>query len=104
MQFFVRKIQLWRRRKIRHPEEKRRKNGQAPILRHPVCAKMDGPILLNVPLDGWTKLLCTGAPLGACVLESNVRQNPLYTLAALREGSYMIGMKNQFNAHDLPGL
>lgn len=30
-----------------------------------------------------------------------VRQNPQYTIAALRQGVYMIGMKNQFNVHDL---
>lgn len=35
------------------------------------------------------------------VLENHIRQNPLYTLAALQEGIYMIGMKDQFNIHDL---
>jgi hypothetical protein len=31
-----------------------------------------------------------------------IRQNPHYTLAALSEGVYVIGMKDQFNMHDLP--
>ena len=30
-----------------------------------------------------------------------VRQSPQYTIAALRQGVYIIGMKNQFNVHDL---
>ena len=30
-----------------------------------------------------------------------VRQNPQYTIAALAEGIYIIGMKDQFNKHDL---
>ena len=30
-----------------------------------------------------------------------VRQNPRYTIAALAEGVYIIGMKDQFNKHDL---
>ncbi|CAE8670279.1 unnamed protein product [Polarella glacialis] len=37
------------------------------------------------------------------VLESFIRQSPQYTLAALREGIYIIGMKDQFNIHDLQG-
>jgi hypothetical protein len=36
------------------------------------------------------------------VVTNFVRQNPMYTLAALQEGVYIIGMKEQFNAHDLP--
>uniref|UniRef100_A0A7S1C0Z4 Uncharacterized protein n=1 Tax=Corethron hystrix TaxID=216773 RepID=A0A7S1C0Z4_9STRA len=31
-----------------------------------------------------------------------VRQNPQYTIAALEEGIYIIGMKDQFNVFDLP--
>jgi hypothetical protein len=31
-----------------------------------------------------------------------VRQNPQYTIAALQEGIYVIGMKDQFNIYDLP--
>eukprot|EP00746_Dinoflagellata_sp_MGD_P124033 gnl/MRDRNA2_/MRDRNA2_58642_c0_seq1.p1 gnl/MRDRNA2_/MRDRNA2_58642_c0~~gnl/MRDRNA2_/MRDRNA2_58642_c0_seq1.p1 ORF type:complete len:1612 (+),score=292.79 gnl/MRDRNA2_/MRDRNA2_58642_c0_seq1:504-4838(+) len=34
---------------------------------------------------------------------NNIRQNPQYTLAALQEGVYVIGMKDQFNVHDLQG-
>ena len=30
-----------------------------------------------------------------------VRQNPQYTIAALAEGVYIIGMKDQFNVHDI---
>jgi hypothetical protein len=41
--------------------------------------------------------------LGIKVLINNVRQNPQYTLAALQKGIYVIGMKDQFNIHDLPG-
>ena len=33
---------------------------------------------------------------------NHIRQNPQYTLAALQEGVYVIGMKDQFNCHDLP--
>lgn len=35
------------------------------------------------------------------VMVNHVRQNPLYTLAALKPGTYMIGMKDQFNVHDI---
>ena len=35
------------------------------------------------------------------VLLRNIRQNPQYTLAAIQEGIYVIGMKDQFNVHDL---
>jgi hypothetical protein len=31
-----------------------------------------------------------------------IRQNPQYTIVGLKEGVYMIGMKDQFNKHDLP--
>lgn len=37
------------------------------------------------------------------VLINYVRQNPQYTLAALQKGIYVIGMKDQFNIHDLQG-
>lgn len=40
--------------------------------------------------------------LDAQVLVSHIRQNPQYTLAALERGIYLIGMKDQFNKHDLP--
>ena len=33
---------------------------------------------------------------------NHIRQNPQYTLAALQQGVYVIGMKDQFNCHDLP--
>jgi len=36
------------------------------------------------------------------VLANGLRQNPLYSLAALAPGVYVIGMKDQFNKHDLP--
>ena len=39
--------------------------------------------------------------LGIDVVFSHVRQNPQYTLAALSQGCYVIGMKDQFNPHDL---
>lgn len=42
------------------------------------------------------------AQLDAEVLLNHIRQSPQYTLAALREGVYLIGMKDQFNIHDLP--
>ena len=32
---------------------------------------------------------------------NHIGQSPLYTLAALRRGVYVIGMKDQFNIHDL---
>ena len=32
---------------------------------------------------------------------NQIRQNPQYTLAALQRGVYVIGMKDQFNIHDL---
>ncbi len=35
------------------------------------------------------------------VTTNYVRQGPQYTIAALRQGVYIIGMKNQFNVHDL---
>jgi hypothetical protein len=41
--------------------------------------------------------------LGIQVLINNIRQSPQYTLAALQKGIYVIGMKDQFNIHDLPG-
>lgn len=44
----------------------------------------------------------TTGKLNVEVLVNCVRQNPQYTLAALRRGVYIIGMKDQFNVHDLP--
>eukprot|EP00658_Telonema_sp_P-2_P017088 TRINITY_DN16619_c0_g1_i6.p1 TRINITY_DN16619_c0_g1~~TRINITY_DN16619_c0_g1_i6.p1 ORF type:complete len:697 (+),score=215.83 TRINITY_DN16619_c0_g1_i6:177-2267(+) len=35
------------------------------------------------------------------VLVNHIRQNPQYSLAGLEEGVYLIGMKDQFNVHDL---
>jgi hypothetical protein len=35
------------------------------------------------------------------IIANFLRQNPLYSLAALQEGVYVIGMKDQFNVHDL---
>jgi hypothetical protein len=35
------------------------------------------------------------------VLVNYVRHNPQYTLAALQEGVYVIGMRDQFNVHDM---
>jgi len=40
--------------------------------------------------------------LGIHVVTNHVCQNPQYTIAAIRPGVYVIGMKDQFNAHDLP--
>eukprot|EP00928_Gymnodinium_smaydae_P100356 TRINITY_DN9823_c2_g4_i1.p1 TRINITY_DN9823_c2_g4~~TRINITY_DN9823_c2_g4_i1.p1 ORF type:complete len:2328 (+),score=476.05 TRINITY_DN9823_c2_g4_i1:208-6984(+) len=42
------------------------------------------------------------AQFGITVHLNQIRQNPHYTLAALRQGVYVIGMKDQFNIHDLP--
>ena len=46
-----------------------------------------------------------GAPAGGQynikVVVNFVRQNPQYTIAGLSEGVYIIGMKDQFNAHSL---
>ena len=39
--------------------------------------------------------------LGVEVRVNLVRQNPQYTVAALRQGIYLIGMKDQFNIHDM---
>lgn len=38
---------------------------------------------------------------GIQVAENKVRQSPEYTLAGIKEGVYLIGMKDQFNVHDL---
>merc|ERR1711865_380686 len=39
--------------------------------------------------------------LDVTLLLNFIRQNPQYTIAALRQGVYVIGMKDQFNIHDL---
>ena len=39
--------------------------------------------------------------LGVSVKVNNIRQNPQYTIAGLREGVYLIGMKEQFNSFDI---
>jgi len=45
-----------------------------------------------------------GGGLGVRVAAHLVRANPQYTLAAVARGVYVIGMKDQFNVHDLkPG-
>ena len=41
-------------------------------------------------------------PLDVEMLCNYIKQNPQYTLAALQKGVYVIGMKEQFNIHDLP--
>merc|ERR1712167_357005 len=46
-----------------------------------------------------------GAPLEELEMDivmNHVKQSPLYSLAAIQEGIYVIGMKDQFNIHDLP--
>jgi hypothetical protein len=43
----------------------------------------------------------SGAFVGCKSRKHFVRQNPAYALAALEPGVYVIGMKDQFNAHDL---
>jgi hypothetical protein len=43
-----------------------------------------------------------GSSVDINVVVNLVRQNPMYTLAALKPGVYVIGMKDQFNVHDLP--
>jgi hypothetical protein len=35
------------------------------------------------------------------LITNQVRQNPLYSMAALEQGVYVIGMKDQFNSHDV---
>lgn len=35
------------------------------------------------------------------VISNLIRQNPLYTVAAISQGVYLIGMKDQFNIHDM---
>jgi len=39
--------------------------------------------------------------LGLRVLTHYIRQHPLYSIAGLERGVYVIGMKDQFNIHDL---
>lgn len=41
--------------------------------------------------------------LGIKIMVNYVRQNPQYTIAALQPGVYVIGMKDQYNIHDLHG-
>eukprot|EP00930_Biecheleria_cincta_P037281 TRINITY_DN25573_c0_g1_i1.p1 TRINITY_DN25573_c0_g1~~TRINITY_DN25573_c0_g1_i1.p1 ORF type:complete len:2388 (+),score=410.29 TRINITY_DN25573_c0_g1_i1:162-7325(+) len=41
------------------------------------------------------------SPLDIEMLHSYIRQNAQYTLAGIQEGVYLIGMKDQFNIHDL---
>ena len=43
-----------------------------------------------------------GTALDVEVVTNLVRQSPQYTLAAIRPGVYLLGMKDQFNIHDLP--
>jgi hypothetical protein len=46
-----------------------------------------------------------GAPdeLGIRVVTNHIRQNPQYSMAALQQGVYVVGMKDQFNIHDMAG-
>ena len=44
---------------------------------------------------------CEEQRLHVKVLANNIRQTPLYSIAAIREGVYVIGMKDQFNIHDM---
>ena len=39
--------------------------------------------------------------LNISVMSNFIRQNPQYTMAAIERGVYIIGMKDQFNIHDL---
>jgi len=43
----------------------------------------------------------SAAELDIKVVANLIRQNPQYTLAALGQGIYLVGMKDQFNIHDL---
>jgi len=40
--------------------------------------------------------------LGIDVVCNHIRQSPQYSLAAVERGIYLVGMKDQFNKHDLP--
>ena len=42
-----------------------------------------------------------GDQLEVKVLVSGIKQSPQYTIAALQQGVYIIGMKDQFNIHDM---
>ena len=44
---------------------------------------------------------CEEERLHVKVLANNIRQAPLYSIAAIREGVYVIGMKDQFNIYDM---
>ena len=46
--------------------------------------------------------VATSSQFGIKVVVNFIRQNPQYTIAGLSEGVYVIGMKDQFNAHSLP--
>jgi len=65
-------------------------NFLAAIARRPVIDETNGARLAQEELD-------------IRVQVNQVRQSPQYTLAALQEGIYVIGMKDQFNVHDLAG-
>jgi hypothetical protein len=57
----------------------------------------------NLQMVGEGQLEDAVQQLKVKVQVNHIRQNPQYTLAALQEGVYVIGMKDQFNIHDLPG-
>jgi hypothetical protein len=46
--------------------------------------------------------VASSSQFGIKVLVNFIRQNPQYSIAGLNEGVYVIGMKDQFNAHSLP--
>jgi hypothetical protein len=69
------------------------------------CAKVESP--QGAMAEGIDITSCQGSTavireeLTMQVEFNEVRQNPAYTLAAISEGVYIIGMKDQFNASDL---
>ena len=67
-----------------------------------VAAAAKGPVPAATIDRGAADASSSGArALGLEVATNWVRVAPAYTLAALSEGVYVIGMKEQFNAHDL---
>jgi len=60
------------------------------------------PVSANPAASGGSSVFGDLAPLPHLkILVNHLRQNAQYTLAALQEGVYVIGMKDQFNVHDL---
>ena len=64
---------------------------------------LDAVQLIHKAFHKSANLNTNGAPneLSVEVHVNFVRQNPQYTLVALRQGVYLIGMKDQFNIHDM---